>query len=183
MKYLCKWTLYMYIYLQISWQHVNNQIDVISFRETSSLFFLFCLALSDFIYAFLSWCCQPPHGKIGIYIYIYTHISCYDVTPFHSARQYASTGFEVTSLRCGASFVWSKGAFNYTCYLYKHFPALVMNCSSQLDQPHRWAFIKQKSFRVKCVVCSEVGRLTMLIGFVLLYWPLQGRKMPDTSLN
>ncbi len=77
-----------YIYLQISCQHVNNQIDVMSFRETSSCCFSFC-------FPFLC------------YIYI-----CSDVTPFHSARQYASTGFELTSFRlCKASYVWSKGTY------------------------------------------------------------------------
>lgn len=114
-------------------------------------------------------------------LFIHMYISCSDVTPFHSARQYVSTGFELTSLRCEASFCLIQRGFQlYMLFVYKHFLAAVMNCSSQ-------ELLEKKKASVLRVVCSEVGRLSMSICFVFkaLYcllcilsklWPLQGRK-------
>lgn len=86
--------------LQISWQHVNNQIDVMSFRETSSC----CFSLFSPFCAFLSW--------FNVVSHLMDFISRSDVTPFHSVKQYVSTGFELTAFRlCKASYFWSKGTY------------------------------------------------------------------------
>lgn len=115
-----------YIYLQISWQHVNNQIDVMSFRETSSCSFSFCLALSvlffhDLMLSVASWI-----------LYIYA-------LKWHIFIQRGNT--RPLALNSRLSDYVKRVMFDpkgHTLFVkdVQHFPAAVMNCSSQLDQRH-----------------------------------------------
>ncbi len=123
------------------------------------VFFPFC--------AFLSW--------FNVVSHLVDFISRSDMTPFHSVKQWPLALNSRLSDYVKRVIFAPKGRTLFVQDV-QHFPAAVMNCSSQLDQPHsvkaplQMSFYKKKLYQLfvlKCYVCvirSQVDRLTSLIG-------------------
>lgn len=182
MKYLCLWTLCIYI-----WQHVNNQNDDI-FQRNFLLFFFFLFSPFCFYLCFLFMMLSATSWK-NLFIHIY--ISCSDVTPFHSARQYVSTGFELACQMRSEFCLIQRGFQLYMLFVYKQFPAQWWTHHSYINHMsfHKrkkrqcCAPSAQKSDDYRCPSALFLRLCTVFSAHCPNCGLSRDEKMPNASLN
>lgn len=146
-----------------------------------------CKYLGRMLIIKLMWCLSEKHPLVvfpfcaflswfNVVSHLVDFISRSDVTPFHSVKQYVSTGFELTAFRlCKASYFCSKGT-----YIFCTRCTALSCCSDELlvtvrstaqrqstftdELLLKKTFISFLCFSVTCVIRSRVDQLTSLIG-------------------